>query len=163
MKRSVVMAMALMSVIGCKKGLDNLEKQGYDSGTPTNSSSNSGPYSGGGNPTAGGAAQAVRGAAQRTVTAAELHDLHLFMTQAKLAAGRVPTYAETWQALNQPDGNRKIVQMIQEGILIMVNNPQDEGLWAYAKEAPTQGGWILTHNGAERVTAQDFASRFGQN
>jgi hypothetical protein len=77
--------------------------------------------------------------------------------------GRVPTYQETWAALNQPGGNPKLVQLIKDGILIMVQNPQDEGLWAYSKEAPTQGGWVLTHSGAERVTAQDFATRFGRN
>lgn len=120
-----------------------------------------GPYSGGENPTGMGAVQAVRGAVNRTVTSAELHDLHIFMTYAKGNLGRVPTKQETWEALTKPDGNPKLSKMIQDGLVILVDNPQDEGLWAYAKEAPTQGGMILTHTGVERVTAQDFNSRFG--
>jgi hypothetical protein len=159
--RSLVVGMAVLCVglAGCKKSMDNLEKQGYESGN----SSNSGPYSGGGNPTVGGAAQAVRGAATRIVTAAELHDLHLMMNTAKLSSGKVPTKQETWDALNRPDGNQKLRSMIQDGSIVLVDNPQEEGLWAYAKEAPTQGGWVLTHGGAERLTAQEFATRFGGN
>jgi hypothetical protein len=155
--RSLVVGVVVVlctGLAGCKKSMDNLEKQGYESG-------NSGQYSGGGNPTVGGAAQAVRGAATRIVTAAELHDLHLMMNTAKLSSGRVPTKQETWDALNRPDGNQKLRAMIQDGSLILVDSPQEEGLWAYAKEAPTQGGWVLTHSGAERLSAQDFGSRFG--
>jgi len=104
-----------------------------------------------------GAEQAVRGAVNRVVTAAELHDLHVFMNTAKLSSGRVPTSQETWAALTQPGGNPQLVKLIQDGILILVPNPQEEGLWAYSKEAPTQGGWVLTHSEPKRVTAQEFA------
>jgi hypothetical protein len=125
-------------------------------------SDDEGQYSGGGNPTGYGAEQAVRGAVKRVVTAAELHDLHLFLNNAKGASGRVPTAQETIAALNQPDGNRQLAKLIQDQVIILVPNPQDEGLWAYGKEAPTEGGWILTHTGAERITAQDFNARFGR-
>jgi hypothetical protein len=107
-----------------------------------------------------GPVQAVRGAVERAVSAAELHDLHLFMTNAKLAMGRVPTAEETWAEISKPGGNSQLTKMIQDGRLILVAKPQDEGLWAYAKEAPTQGGWILTHSQPERVTAEEFASRY---
>lgn len=156
----VVMAALCVGSIGCKKAVDKLEKQGYDSGNSTNGGS-SGGYSSGGNPTVGGATQAVRGAATRIVTAAELHDLHLMMNTAKLSSGKVPTKQETWEALNRPDGNQKLRAMIQDGTIVLVDFPQEEGLWAYAKDAPTQGGWVLSHSGPERLTAQDFASRFG--
>jgi hypothetical protein len=108
-----------------------------------------------------GAVQGVRGAVDRVVTAAELHDLHLFMNTRKLSTGRVPTGQETWSALSQPDGNPKLVQLIKDGILILVPNPKEEGLWAYSKEAPTQGGWVLTHSEPRRVTAQEFAQLQG--
>jgi hypothetical protein len=143
MKRLLFVALAVVVSAGCKK-----------------TSSDDGQYSGGQNPTVGGAAQAVRGAADRMVTAAELHDLHLFMNTAKLSMGHTPTSQETWDALSQPSGNPKLIQMIKEQKIILMPTPGDEGLWAYAKEAPTQGGWILTHNGPERVTAQEFTTRF---
>jgi hypothetical protein len=127
------------------------------SGCPK-SSPGDGPYSGGGNPTPEGAAQAVRKSVQNVVTAAELHDLHLFLSNAKLANGRVPNSQETWDALSRPDGNRQLVKLIQDGILVLVPNPPEEGLWAYSKEVPTHGGWALTHSGPQQMTAADFAA-----
>jgi hypothetical protein len=103
-----------------------------------------------------GAEQAVRGAVKRVVTAAELKDLHLFMNTRKLSSGRVPTGQETWAALNEPGGNPQLVQLIKDQVLILVPNPPEEGLWAYAAEAPTQGGWVLTHSEPKRVTAAEF-------
>jgi len=141
----LVVALVIGMSGGCKKKKDD-----------------EGQYSGGGNPTVHGAEQAVRKAVERTVTQAELHDLHLFMNTVKGASGRVPTSQETWEALNRPDGNRKLVQLIQEGLIVLVPTPQEEGLWAYDKNAPTAGGIILTHSGVERVTAQDFNARYGQ-
>ena len=145
MKRLLLFVALTVAVAGgCKKKKDD-----------------EGQYSGGGNPTVYGAEQGVRGAVNRVVTAAELHDLHLMMNTAKGASGRVPTSQETIAALGQPDGNRQLAKLIQDGVIVLVPNPQEEGLWAYGKEVPTQGGWILTHTGAERVTAQDFSARFG--
>ena len=140
MKRVLFVAL-IVAISGCKK------KTGNDGGD----------YSAGGNPSVGGAVQDVRGAATRIVTAAELHDLHLFMNTQKLSSGRVPTSTETWAALNQPGGNPKLVSLIKDGTLVLVPNPPEEGLWAYSKEAPTQGGWVLTHSEPRRVTPQEFA------
>lgn len=121
-------------------------------------SSDDGPYSGGGNPTPEGAAQAVRKSVEQVVTAAELHDLHLMMNTMKLSSGKVPTSQETWEALNRADGNPKLRKMIQDGLIVLVPNPQEEGLWAYDKNAPTTGGWVLMHSEPRRVTAQEFAA-----
>ena len=148
--RSLVVGVAVVLCVGlagCKKKSMN---------EPDTSSN----YSGGGNPTVGGATQAVRGAAARTVTAAELHDLHLMLNTAKLSSGRVPTSQETIAMLNRPDGNPKLRDMVNDGSIVLVGSPQEEGLWAYDKNARTMGGWILTHGGAERVTAQDFTTRY---
>lgn len=148
MKRSLLfVALTVVVAGGCKKLTETQETSGGSSG------------GGGGG---FGAEQAVRGAVQRTVTAAELHDLHLFMNNAKLSMGRVPTSQETLEALNRPDGNRQLLKLIQDGTLILVPQPQDEGLWAYSKEAPTLGGMVLTHDGPERVTANEFLNRFGR-
>ena len=39
-----------------------------------------------------------------------------------------------------------------------VPTPGDEGLWAYEKDAPTKGGWVLTQVGESRVSAAEFAN-----
>jgi len=160
MKKFVLLALACFAAAGCKKAFDSVEKQGYESGHQKDKSkpeiNNLADPRGAG---AGGfgAEQAVRGAVVRTVTAAELKDLHLFMTNAKLNLGRVPTSQETWAEISQPTGNPKLTQLIKDGWIVLVPNPQDEGLWAYDKNAPTQGGWILMHSEPRRVTAQEFA------
>jgi hypothetical protein len=139
----LVVALALGMSGGCKKKKDD-----------------EGQYSGGGNPTVYGAEQAVRKSVERTVTAAELHDLHLFINTVKGASGQMPTSQQTWEALNRPDGNRKLVQLIQEGLVILVPSPQEEGLWAYDKNVKTTNGMVLTNNGVERVNANEFSTRF---
>src|SRR5205809_8051603 len=93
------------------------------SGGCRKTSSNDGPYSGGGNPTPEGAAQAVRGAVNRTVDAVEMHDLFILMNYAKGSTGHVPTAQETWDLLNKPDGNRQLVKFIQDGQIVLVDKP----------------------------------------
>jgi len=137
-------ALTVVVAGGCKKYRSNT-----DDSPPPNSGGAGGGF---------GAEQAVRKAVDRVVTAAELKELHLFMTNAKLAMGRVPTAQETWAEINKPDGNRQLAKLIQDGLLILVPNPGEEGLWAYAKEAPTTGGWVLTHSEPRRVTPQEFAA-----
>jgi len=118
------------------------------------------PAAGGGSPSGGGggAVMAVHGAVQRLVVENDLHQLHLFMTNAKAALGHVPTSQETLAEISRPDGSRELVQLIQSGALVLVPNPPDEGLWAYAREAPMQGGWVLMHSEPRRVTAAEFAA-----
>jgi hypothetical protein len=144
MKKFVLIALACFAAAGCKKYLETSQTADGNQG---------GGAQGGG----GGAVMAVHGAVQRTVTAAELKDLHLFMKQAQLSNGRVPTAQETWAAISQPGGNPKLTQLIKDGILVLVPNPPEEGLWAYDKNAATQGGWVLTHSEPRRVTPQEFA------
>jgi hypothetical protein len=139
MKRLVLLALACLAAAGCKKK----QEEPVQSSTPQGG--------------AGAGVFAPLGAAKRIVQANDLHQLHLFMTNAKGALGRVPTSQETWTELNRPDGSRELVKLIQDGSLILVPNPPEEGLWAYVKEAPTQGGWVLTHSEPRRVTAQEFA------
>lgn len=138
MKRLVLLALACFAAAGCKKKNDD----------PA-------PVSQGGS--GFGAEQGVRGAVNRLVTSAELKDLHLFMTHARGSLDRLPTKRETIAALSEPTGNPKLLAMINDGSIVLVDNPPEEGIWAYAKEAPTHGGWILMHSEPRRVTAQEFA------
>jgi hypothetical protein len=144
MKRSLCFVALTVAVSGgCKKSRDD-----------SSDSQGGGGGSGGG----GGGVMAVAKAPARLVTAAELKDLHLFMNTYKGANGRVPNSQETWAALNQADGNRQLAKLIQDQVIILVPNPPEEGLWAYAKDAPTQGGWVLTHGGPQQMTAAEFAA-----
>ena len=106
-------ALTVMVGGGCKKMMDSPE--------PAPSGGNS---SGG----AGGAVMAVHGAVQRVVVENDLHQLQIFMTNARASLGHVPTSQETLTELSRPDGSRDLVKLIQSGALVLVPNPTDEGL-----------------------------------
>jgi hypothetical protein len=111
----------------------------------------SGGGSGGGGGAGFGAAQQTRQAVQRTVTANELKNLQLFIENASLASGKMPTVQEIWAAVQQED--KKLAEFIQDGTIVLTGATTREACWAYQKDADTKGGWILTNSGAERVDA----------
>lgn len=154
MRRLILFMLVATAMTGCRKMMDKLEKQGQDSAADVPAGGGGAMVLGGNGGGGGGATQAVRGAANRTVTRAEFHDLHLFLTNAKLATGQVPNANDTWAALQRPDGNAKLVALIKDQAIYLVPNPQNEGLWAYSKEAYSTGGLVLTHNGVEQWTSQ---------
>ena len=113
----------------------------------------------------GGAVQAVRGAAVRSVSQAELHDLHLFLENAAAATGQLPPREQTLTMLKRPDGNRKLVEMIEAGDIVLNSPRSREGVWAYDKAALSapNGGMILTNNGVQRVNSpQELRQLLGQ-
>jgi hypothetical protein len=143
-----VVAVLCVGLAGCKKKMNN------------DSSESSGPYSGGGNPTGYGAAQAVRGAVKRTVTLNELKNLQQFIHDYYTSNGQMPTGAQTWQMLSTSRADPLLNSAIQEQLIYLVPNPAADGLWAYTAEVKTTGGHVVTNSGIDRVTPQDFASRF---
>jgi len=109
------------------------------------------PGAGGAVQNPGGAAQAVRGAVQRTVTAAELKDLHLFIDTYSLSSGKMPTAPEITAAVQKE--NKKLHELLADGTIVLTGSTVRESCWAYQKDAATNGGWIITHSGPERVDA----------
>ncbi|WP_157369432.1 hypothetical protein [Zavarzinella formosa] len=138
---------------GCKKAMDKIESAATTPSSSSPAPSSSGPYSGGGNPTVLGATQAVRGAADRTVTLNELNNLKLFMYNAYSANGQVPDSRTTFDLLKE---DQKLYNLVKDGLVVLVSNPTPEGVWAYVKEAPTTGGFVVTQQGVERMTPQQF-------
>jgi hypothetical protein len=113
--------------------------------------------SGGGGGPGFGAAQQTRQAVQRTVTANELKNLHLFIENASLATGKMPSVQEIWAAVQQED--KKLAEFLHDGTIVLTGATTREACWAYQKDADTKGGWILTSSGAERVDAATAKQR----
>lgn len=155
MRRIAMIACCLAALTGqgCKKAMDKLESSAT---TPAKSSPAAGPYSGGGNPSVDGATQAVRGAVERTVTQNELKQLHLFMYNAYTADGQVPVSTATYQVIYKED--QKLYNLIKDGLVVLVERPTPEGVWAYVREAPERGGLVVTQQGVDRMTAAQFAA-----
>jgi hypothetical protein len=145
MKRFTLIALTLLA-FGCTP-----KKPSRSSAAVTGGSSGSG--SGG----SGGAAQAVRGAVQRHVAAVEMHELHLFIENYSAASGSMPTKEIILEVVKKE--SPKLYQMLQDGSIVLTGLQKREGVWAYQKDAPTQGGWILTQNGEERLDAAEVKKR----
>ena len=138
---------------GCKKAIDKLESQATKTDTAP---ATTGPYSDGNNPSVLGAAQGVRKAADRTVTLNELNNLKLFMYSAYTATGQVPNSTTTSTEVYKED--QKLYNLIKDGLVVLVQNPTPEGVWAYTKDVPTAGGFVVTQQGVEKMTPAQFAA-----
>jgi len=108
----------------------------------------------------GGAVQAVRGAVRRTVTMNDLQQIRIFIDNASLASGRMPSTQMTYAALKQESPS--IATLIDEGVLTLNNATTREQVWAYETDALKQGGQVLTGSGVERMDAETLAQRLRQ-
>ncbi len=108
----------------------------------------------------GGAVQAVRGAVRRTVTINDLQQIRIFIDNASLASGRMPSTQMTYSALKQEAPN--IATLIDDGVLTLNDATTREQVWAYETDALKQGGQVLTGSGVERMDAESLAQRLRQ-
>jgi hypothetical protein len=147
MFRSIALfAACLVFWTGCLKPA----KQAPTSQTSSAASASSG------SPT-GGAVQAVRGAVQRTLTANDLSNLRIFIDNASLASGQMPSRDEILAAAKQ--GDPKLHALLQDGLIVLTGTRTREGIWAYEKDAPSKGGMVLSSMGVERLTPQELNHR----
>lgn len=102
-----------------------------------------------------GAIQNVRGAVQRTVTAHEMGNLRIFIENASLSSGRMPSVDEIRAAATMADP--KLAQMLKDGSIVLTGAKERESVWAYEKDVTTKGGFVLSQNGVERLTAEEAA------
>jgi hypothetical protein len=102
----------------------------------------------------------VRQKVEQVVTAAEMKDLHLFMDAASAVEGRLPNVETIRAAVSRE--NPKLGQLLQDGSIVLTGIRQREGIWAYEKDAPERGGWIIDQSGPRQVTAAEFRQLLGR-
>jgi hypothetical protein len=103
-----------------------------------------------------GPVQAGRKASQRIVTANELRNIHLFIN----SAIDVPSKEQIIAAMKQEDP--KAYQLIQDGAIVLTGARSREAVWAYEKDAPTNGGWAVVSSGPDRMTAAQLQQLLSQ-
>lgn len=108
----------------------------------------------------GGAVQAVRGAARRAVTMNDLQQIRIFIENASLASGQMPSINDTYAALKREAPN--IAALIDDRTLTLHPARTREEVWAYETAALQNGGLMLTGQGVERVDAATLRQRLGQ-
>lgn len=133
MKRFVLIALACFAAAGCKKMMDGLEKQGYESGHQKDKSkpeiSNFTDPRGVG-ASGFGAEQAVRQAAIRDDLLKALEQIRLFIDTASFD-GNMPSVQDTFAALQREAP--KYAKMVSEGRITLHPATRREDVWAYAK------------------------------
>lgn len=166
----VILALVALVPVACRRGQQTAQTGAAAPTNPTKQAGGAKPSAPGAQATAGGgggagggsggAAQAVRGAVNRVVTMHEMNELRLFIDQASLASGRMPTPNEIFDAAKQ-SGARKLTEFLQEGAIVLTGVQTREGIWAYEKDAPTRGGLAVTASGVERLTPDQLRQQMG--
>lgn len=108
-----------------------------------------------------GPVQAGRRGAQKVVTFKEFEDLKIYLNDASLVSGRMPTKDEIIAATKQ--GHPKVYQAIMDGQIVLTGASSREAVWAYQKDAPKNGGIVLTSSGVETMSAQQLRQRLEQD
>jgi hypothetical protein len=96
----------------------------------------------------------------KTVTKADLNDVWVLIDNASGASGKMPAPAFVYAALVQ--AGSPAADLVKGNYIILTGATRRESIWAYEKNAPTQGGWVATQNGPEQVSAAEFAQRLGR-
>jgi hypothetical protein len=102
----------------------------------------------------------VAQAAKRLEVKNDLQQMRIFIENASLASGRMPSAQETYQALKKEAP--KIAKLIDDKVITLNPARTREEVWAYETAALQSGGQVLTSQGVERMDAQTLKRRLGQ-
>jgi hypothetical protein len=104
---------------------------------------------------------AVADDGKTNLTLAELKDLHLYMDTASGVTGKLPDKETTVAALKMEKGAANTVKAIEDGSLVLTGAASRDDVWAYEKDAPVSGGYVLTSNGVDKLDAEAAKKRIG--
>ncbi len=100
------------------------------------------------------------GAAARLVALADMRDLQLFIHDASLVAGKMPSAAEIYAALVA--ARSPAARLVLDGAIILTGSKERESVWAYEARAFLNGGTVVTQNGVEKMTAEELKKLLGK-
>ncbi len=170
MRKLLVIGLALALLGGCKKKTTKLaqgpapaeQAAAPGGGQNVGAHAPTGVVLGRGGGGGGGAYQAVRQATTRTVNMAQMHDLRLFIDNASLASGQMPSKEEITAALQKE--SPKTYQLVKDGSIVLTGTRSRENIWAYTFEPQSAGGehLVLSSSGIERVPAATLRQRLQQ-
>lgn len=103
-----------------------------------------------------GAIQNVRNAAKRTELLAMMQGLAIHIVSMDTLNGKMPTKQELYDAIKNEVSERKLVEQIDNGTIILTGSTDRTGMWAYEKGAEVSGGVALIAGSANRYSAEDI-------
>jgi hypothetical protein len=103
----------------------------------------------------------VGGAVRRVVAMNDMSQLHLFIENASLATGRMPTQQQILAELQRPAPN--LYALLNDKSVILTGVRAREGIWAYTQE-PQHGGdhIVISSSGVQRMSPQALRQRLQQ-
>jgi hypothetical protein len=101
----------------------------------------------------------VASAANRLEVKNDLQQMRIFIENASLASGRMPSAQETYQALKKEAP--KIAKLIDDRVITLNAARTREEVWAYETAALQSGGQVLTSQGVEQMDAETLKQRLG--
>ena len=87
----------------------------------------------------------------RTMIENDLKNIHLFLYTAHTSSGRWPSAEVAKAQIKQDPNSRKLVQQIEDGIYVLVNNPPEGGILAYCANETTMGIITVDTNGQMNI------------
>ncbi len=101
-------------------------------------------------------------AGKRVVAESDLKQIQIFIENASLASGQMPTREEVAAALQKEAP--KIYKQVQEGAIVLTGTRSRQNIWAYTPDPQSIAGYhlILTSNGVERLDPAPLKKRLEQ-
>jgi hypothetical protein len=100
------------------------------------------------------------GAGNKAVTLADMRDLQVYIHDASLASGKMPTPGEVFVALLA--AGSPAAEHLKSGAIILTNATDRASVWGYETRARADGGMVVSQNGVETLTAAQLKQRLGQ-
>jgi hypothetical protein len=103
--------------------------------------------------------QVAKNVKSNAINGPQMHGLQLHITTMELANNRMPSKEEILAYVKKEDP--KLSKLLEEGVIVLTGATTREGVWAYEKDAPTNGGWVITGSGESKMTAEELKQRLG--
>jgi len=94
------------------------------------------------------------------VTEADMKEIWIFIENASGATGKMPEPALVISALVQAES--KAAALVKDGSIFLTGSKVHESVWAFETKALSQGGWVASQSGVEKLSAAELKRRLGR-
>jgi hypothetical protein len=95
--------------------------------------------------------------APKPVTEADMKEVWIFVENFSGASGKMPPPEVVYAALIKAEA--KAAELVKDGSIWLTGAKTRESIWAFEYKAATQGGFVVTQNGVETMTAAELTRR----
>jgi hypothetical protein len=96
---------------------------------------------------------------RQVVTMEMMRDLYLYMYQEEVA-GQMPSKEVVFAYAKKE--NPRLWQLLDSGAIVLTGAKTRDGVWAYEKDAPTKGGWVIIAIGQSKMSPEEVQKLLGK-